>query len=418
MNRRFLFLALRTYFMAALCSSCKGRGFCGSKRCIYLDRISAVAPLAKKVSTSFFGSSPPSVFVGRIGYPNVFAGALAPAEQGDTNLFDSPSLWAEKKMSIPDVLAYRTSLVNSRLRTNIKKKPKCLESIQEIAMAKKSVEFEAHYEKPVSVGLGFFTTSAPIGPSGNISNMALTENVRVARKVDSIVSDIHAQAKTSVIELFDKSLSENSIMKLFSVGLLGRKTDRKLVPTRWSITAVDDTLGKNIIDEIKAYSVIDSVQALKANYNGNYFWIILLPNVWSYELIEFGHEGAVWSNKGTEVCVTKDFENYFGRKKYASITAGGYYAARIGVLEYLKKIRKQASVLIVREILPDYFAPLGVWVVRETVRTAMKTKPVVFESANHAVLTVQKEMKAKKNIFQESVLLKKSFSQKMLSSFA
>lgn len=404
--------------MAVSCSSCKGRGFCGLDKCIYLDRIRIAEPVAKKVGTCFFGSSPPSVFVGRIGYPRIFAGALAPPLTGDTNNYDNPSLWAKNRMGIPDILSYRTSLVHSRFRANIKEKPAFLDSLQEIAMSCKSAEFEARYDKPIRADVGFFSTSAPIGPSGNISYMKVTQNAHVPKKTERLVSDTHAAAKDAVLELAKKSACENSITKLLSVGLLGRAPERKLVPTRWSITAVDDILGKDNINRIKEFNTIDSVQLLKSSYNGNRFWIILAPNQWSYELIEFTHEGAVWSDKGAQVSVTKDFEDYFGRKTYADITAGGYYAARLAVLEHLAKIKRQATSIVVREILPDYYAPLGVWVVRETVRDAMRSRPLFHESLDSAVSEVQKEVRAGKDIFSESVLLKTLRAQKRLFNFA
>ena len=75
------------------------------------------------------------------------------------------------------------------------------------------------------------------------------------------------------------------------------------------------------------------------------------------------------------------FNSFFGRKKYAENTVGGYYAARIAVLEQLRIIKKQSSVLALRFVDPnEYIAPLGVWVVREAVRRALKSKPIIFYS--------------------------------------
>jgi len=55
------------------------------------------------------------------------------------------------------------------------------------------------------------------------------------------------------------------------------------------------------------------------------------------------------------------------------------------VLEYLREKRRQASVLVIREIKPSYYAPLGVWVVEEGVRKALKGNPEAFESFNDAL---------------------------------
>jgi hypothetical protein len=57
----------------------------------------------------------------------------------------------------------------------------------------------------------------------------------------------------------------------------------------------------------------------------------------------------------------------------------------LAVLEYLTEIRKQASVFVLREITPHYWAPFGVWVVREGVRKALKNSPQKFDSLTSAV---------------------------------
>ncbi|MHA2474206.1 MAG: Nre family DNA repair protein, partial [Promethearchaeota archaeon] len=71
---------------------------------------------------------------------------------------------------------------------------------------------------------------------------------------------------------------------------------------------------------------------------------------------------------------------------YASNITGAYYAARKSVCEYLYKIKRQARVLIFREVSGGYVVPLGVWVIRETVNNAMfTTDPVKFDNFNDSI---------------------------------
>jgi len=46
---------------------------------------------------------------------------------------------------------------------------------------------------------------------------------------------------------------------------------------------------------------------------------------------------------------------------YAENCAGGYYAARLLILQYLNSIKRQASVIALRIETPTYWAALGVW---------------------------------------------------------
>ncbi|MFB6165088.1 MAG: hypothetical protein ABEJ31_08005, partial [Haloarculaceae archaeon] len=56
--------------------------------------------------------------------------------------------------------------------------------------------------------------------------------------------------------------------------------------------------------------------------------------------------------------------------EYVDETSGAYYASRLGVLEHLSDRGRQAKVLVVRYASPEYWAPVGVWQIREGVRHA------------------------------------------------
>jgi len=88
--------------------------------------------------------------------------------------------------------------------------------------------------------------------------------------------------------------------------------------------------------------------------------------------------------------VGSDYESYFGRKLYAKETAGGFYAARVSALEGLSRMRRQATVLIVREVKPEYNVPVGVWEVRETVKGAFDKPPIKFESEEEGFEAITK----------------------------
>jgi len=47
---------------------------------------------------------------------------------------------------------------------------------------------------------------------------------------------------------------------MLSIGLLGTQKLKRLVPTEWSITAIDDMLGKHIHKEILRYSWINKTK--------------------------------------------------------------------------------------------------------------------------------------------------------------
>ena len=146
----------------------------------------------------------------------------------------------------------------------------------------------------------------------------------------------------------------------------------------------------------------------------------MFPEVWNYELFET-YVPQNW-NFNKPLKNTTDYETYSGRKDYAGNTAGGYYTVRLAILEKLKEMKKQSSVLALRFITDEYTMPLGVWVTRETTRKAMLSKPIEFSSKELMLDYARKFVKRKFNynvdyMLNSSKLLKNIKQQKKLMQF-
>jgi len=289
-----------------------------------------------------------------------------------------------------------------------------------VGLAKEPVDMEISLTKKPAFSLSFGQDVMPHGPNVRLKTARITENPKVPVAVEKAFSDTDLKASNALESLYKKDIDEHYLARLLSIGNLGVKKQRKLVPTRWSITAVDDTLGKKMISEVKDFPVHDfSVHF--GGFLGNYYIAIFFPEVWSYELFESYAGRSTWHDSDALTVMT-DYEPYDGRKDYAFETAGGYYAARLAVLEHLKKRKKQASVLLLRFITGEYYAPLGVWVVREAVRKTMSSNPMMFDSKelmlNYVRGLARKRFSIDVNIlFGQSILLRSINLQTKLSSF-
>jgi len=403
--------------METRCVICKGRGFCGRPFCPVLAKLGAVKHIS--IGDSIFGASPPSVFVGKAGYPEVRAGPLVPPETTakDARIYGDPTQWLDQ--GIDAVIGLRSNLVRSSTQLNIRS-PRALDNrllikTQELAMASAPVDTEVRFLKPPKMEVRFDGILSPMGPSGILKDMSITENPSVPRKVDRLVSDTDVLATDAAVELYGGDISVYHINRLLSVGLLGRKNDRRLVPTRWAITATDDIVGKELIERVKDYSILDGIRLFSTQKFGNHFEILLLPRPFSFELIEIWMPRSAWVSEGT--WIGADREGYAGKKAYSLLT-GGYYAARLSAVEYLERIKRQASIFIVREILPDYWAPLGVWVIRETVRNAMIQGPKRFETADATLNDIATRIRTPLHRWKKEAKLIHDFKfQKTLDSF-
>jgi hypothetical protein len=252
-----------------------------------------------------------------------------------------------------------------------------------------------------------------MGPAGEVKKLDIAQNPVVPRQVDKAVSDTDARAVDEIGELYNADITVDHINRLLSIGLLGKQ--RKIVPTRWSITATDDMVGKMLIDEIRYFPEVNDVLLYSGGLHGNHFEILVFPGAFAYELIEIWMPKAVWSTGATSV--ESDWEDYGGKKGYSNL-GGGYYAARLPVLEHLHRMRRSANVFAIREITPDYWAPLGVWVVREAAREAVSSVPVRFDSVNDALNDMSLRINTVSEMWRpKSKLLDRKMNQKRLMDF-
>jgi DNA repair protein NreA len=366
-----------------------------------------------ELKKEFFGSSPPAIFVGEWNYPNVFTGFLSPTESfKEARFLDSPEDWYANNVGLKQVLALRQQMVYSRFTANVRKVLKMNEMQQELVQSARPCDMEIKLKTLPTIRLGHSKFSAPIPNPGQIDSAKLAGNVKIPKKIVRVVSDTDLKSVGGINRLYSDKFAVTQIQKILSAGILGLKQKRRMVPTKWSITAVDDTLSKGMLGRIRSYPEIGEFQLFSNTYLGNFYQILLIPRFWSYQLIEIANPGSTFARFWV------DWEGFQPRKKYAKDCAGGYYAARLGICEHLDKIRRQASIFVVRESDPSYNAPLGVWVPRETVRDAFKKKPEKFSSLKEALRKMASRVKTQwHSVTGKSQLLKEMRSQTRLKDF-
>ncbi len=364
-------------------------------------------------------ASPPSVFVGsKLHYPSVNVGVLSPLEKEDTWIYDAQSYWAANNFNINEIITLRSNLINSRFTTNVHEIIKFTQIAQEIAMAVKPTDIEINLKKKIKVKISFDQTNLPLGPRGQLDNIRLTSNPQIPDKIEKVFYDTDLKAVEAINYLQKNNFDERQISQLLSIGTLGLKKNRKLVPTRFSITATDDILGKNLIENIKDYRLIEDYEMYYDYYLGNYYIILLFPEIFSYELFETYLPSTFTSVPSTST----DYEDVFGRKTYASNTVGGYYAARIPILQNLNTRKKQAAVLVLRFITDEYHTPLGVFVCREASKKSINSNPIKFQTREN-LLNAAKQFISEKFkydidlLYQKSKLIKNIKTQSKLTKF-
>ena len=356
-------------------------------------------------SDSISGTSPPSVFVGSYNYPKVFVGPMVPPVHGNTELLDNPEKWKGK--TLEEIINFRLKLVRGVQQTPIEQtEGRYIENLQEVTMSSKPTDLDLIFNKKISSNVSVDGESSPFGPIGEIKSAKFSGSVST-KPIEKIFYDRDMKAQDAVLKLYNSGIEISKIQKCFSIGMLGQK--RRLVPTKWSITATDDIISKSIVEEILENSVIDTCKIFSYEHLGNIFSVVLFPHRWIFEMVE------AWYSNGI-LGFGSDYEDARGINHPPHI-AGAYFAAKLAVSEYLLKNKIQAGVLIFREIRPEYSIPVGVWQVREGVREAMKQKPQIIIKFNDALEIAATKTSVSKNEWIKNGNITNMMRQKTLLDY-
>jgi hypothetical protein len=356
-------------------------------------------------SNEIQGSSPPSVFVGSYGYPKVGIGPMLPPIHGDTALLDTPEKWLGK--SLEEIVNYRLNLVRGVQKTGIEETTgRFIESLHELAMSSGSIDSEIKFVKNPAPIPSIDGQNAPFGPLGEIKNAKFSPNSSI-KSIENAYYDTDLKAEDAVMKLYNSGIEISKIQKCFSIGMFGK--NRKLVPTKWSITATDQIISNDLMHDILEFDIIDRYEVFSFDHLGNLFSVILFPHRWLFEMQE------AWHDKNS-IGFGSDHENAKGINHPPSI-AGAYFAGKLAVTEYLQKINKQSGVIIFREIQPEYAVPVGVWQVREGIREAMKKPSQEANSLNEAIDLATKRMSISTNEWLAHGSMLKLVEQTNMSDF-
>jgi hypothetical protein len=291
-----------------------------------------------------------------------------------------------------------------------------LERTRELSLAEHYVETEMKLHKPPRRSFRVDADVQPIGPNAPL-DMIEIGYIRWNRDMEKAHYDSDLKAAPATISLFEEGVPVTQIQKAFSMGSFGIERNRRLVPTRWSITAVDDIVSKVLANRTKGYPLVNHFEVYESDYLGNRFEVLLVPDTWCYEAYEAWYPRTLWNPSETHVSIVTDWEGYNSRSKYASM-GGCYYAGRLAVLEHLTKVRRQAKVFILREAYPDYILPVGVWQVRENVRNAMRQPPLAYDTMGEALERVMSRLSIPlEQWLQAGSLLRYTLQQRKITDY-
>ncbi len=337
--------------MGGLCPRCRGRGWCGRDTCVW-SRVTA------RVRERLKGDVEGYVRTAHVtwrGYPEVYAapGLGSPVPDEADALAD---------LDFERVVEVSGTTLRKGERRHARREPYDLSHPDvEAAVSCRPVEGTLEVERTISG-----PESSPfVGPLVK-GELEIDGTPRVPRPLEKLHED-DVKAREAVVELvLRRGLDENLVARALSLGLLG--LDRRLVPTRWAVAAVDSMVSEHLLREVADLPPADDWKVLRGELYGNEMWVLAGPGPYSLKLIEVYVPGAPWSSE--EVTVLEDSEGPGRPLREPEETGGAFLAVRTAVLESMVGEGRSRSVTVIRVVKPEYPIPLGAWVIREAVRRA------------------------------------------------
>lgn len=334
-----------------------------------------------------------TAIVGEKNYPNLKIHNVSNENQNNS-FFNSSDIVKKDYSEIIKLKA--RNIFGTTDSVNIRKvDEKINEELSNIYKSKKPINIASEFEKELRFDkVALSGDFGILGSKNSLINIKATENTKTSEKIEKYTSS-DIKAKEAIISLYESNANESQITNLLSLGNFGIQINKKMVPTKWAISAFDQTIEKYLFEKIKNYKQIEKYEIYNFRDKGNDFVIVLFPNIFSGEVVE-SFPGAI----------ERDFINFENKlDKESPATAGGYYATKLGIYEHLRENKKFSAFISLR-VISEYELPLGVVFVRETVRLAMKNKKNSFNSQNELETYLRFNYPKHFEIYKNSKVLK------------
>ena len=250
------------------------------------------------------------------------------------------------------------------------------EQLQELYASKKPIQSTHTFQDEIKIGKVLSSKVAGLlGNSTQLESISVDDNISILKLIEKHKTG-ETKSKDAILELYYKGFDDNQIRSLLSLSLFGLDQNKVLVPTKWSISACDSVIEQDLYEKVSGFNISNEFEIFEHEDKGNHFILCFLPYNFCSEVIETWPEGSGWA-------LERDFvKNNNKLQTKEPECAGGYWATKLGMLEYLHQKRKQAACISIR-VISGYDIPLGVIFVRECVREAIK-KGSIFKTQNEA----------------------------------
>ena len=305
-------------------------------------------------------------------YPILSGGVLASTEPLEClSIYDHPEAW--EGLNRESILSMRRHLYQFAININARDmRPRnTIESLQTIALSVTPVALGVEVTSVPPRHLHNRGGLLPCSPTVQVKSIDVLSDPEISNVAKGI-TEKDVPASESIWSLLDYDYSLDRVVRLMSVGLLGRLANRRLVPMKSAYKAAIDSFISRAVMELVEKPFADATKMHLASLFGDTFTIVMQPGEPRVDYVRIEQLGGKTS-RGTS------FEDL----KYPNTDPRtSVYADHARFSAYSDLVRKKTSYHVtVFHLVQDHRnAILGPWITRAGVRKALETAPVFIDS--------------------------------------
>lgn len=319
--------------------------------------------------------SPPGLYVETTRYPILQAGILASTEPLEwLSIYDHPESW--RGMDRETILSMRRHLYSLVLPIDAREmQPKDhIETLQTISLSVAPVALGVEVGTLPPRHLGSqFGSQLPTSPVVNVRSLEILSNPEIS-KVAERITEKDIPAADAIWQLLDYEYSLEQVVRLMSIGLLGRKKNRRIIPMRSAYKAVIDSFIDRSIMELIDRPYTDDIQLYLGRVCNDSFTIVIRPGEprVDYLKIEDYESGCTrgTSFESTDIPTTDAKTSIYADH------------ARFSAYRHMLADAKQSHIIIFHHSNQQRNRILGPWVIRAGVQEALQSSHVSIDDVS------------------------------------
>ncbi|MCF2138327.1 MAG: hypothetical protein K9W43_13930 [Candidatus Thorarchaeota archaeon] len=347
--------------------------------------------------------TPPGITVEPAKYPTMFVGVLASTHPSQhISIYDHPRAW--KGFSRDAIRHMRERLYRFLVPIDARDMfpRETLDTLRTIALSVTPLALGVETPSLPPRRLRPLAGILPAGPNVIVQDIEILSEPEISHVAQKICEkDI--PASEGAWQLLDYDYSLDQVVRLMSLGMLGRLDKRRLVQTRSAYKVIIDAYIERAIAGLREQPISEGYRIHIANYYGDSFIIITRPGEARVDYIR-----AEKTTTGFQILADLEDSKSIANPPKLSVLADH---ARFAAYRTMREEQQSSHVIILHSNVEPNNNDLEPWLTRFGVAQAMQAQPALLDSVDNVLAILQTILRPNLRLWDEHTPLLKRLAK-------